>query len=43
MNSYDSTKKKNHFTLKMEAPWPSETLVSYNTTQNHNPEDDLKN
>jgi hypothetical protein len=32
-----------HITLKMEAGLTSETLVSYNTTQQHNPEDlDLK-
>jgi acetolactate synthase regulatory subunit len=27
------------FTLKMEVPRTSETLVSYNTTLRHNPED----
>jgi len=25
--------------VKMEAAWPSETLVSYITTRRHNPED----
>jgi len=28
-----------HFTLKMEVAWISETLVSHHTTQCHNPED----
>jgi hypothetical protein len=27
------------FTLKVEAAWPSEMLVSYTTTQGQNPED----
>jgi hypothetical protein len=27
------------FTLKLEAAWTPETLVSYNTTWHHNPED----
>jgi len=27
------------FSLKMKAAWPSEMLVSYITTQYHNPED----
>jgi hypothetical protein len=28
-----------HFTLKMEAAWTFETLISYHTKRCHNPED----
>jgi hypothetical protein len=45
--SYNTTRRHNpedlessHFTLKMEAVWISETLVSYNNiTRRHNPQD----